>query len=83
MASGSLQGRLPGLSCYEVILRRQSRLREPALENAGSFMLNCKLSGRTKSGSALTVGIVKAQGSKKPMPPLGAAINSAAINHGG
>ena len=34
-------------------------------------MLNCKLSGRTKSGSALTVGIVKAPCSGKPMPPLG------------
>ena len=32
------------------------------------LMLNCKLSGRTKFGSALTVGIVKAQCSRKSAP---------------
>ena len=34
-------------------------------------MLNCKLSGRTKSVSALTVGIVQAQCSKKAAPSGG------------
>ena len=33
--------------------------------------LNCKLSGRTKSGSALTVDIVPAQCSRKPAPSGG------------
>ena len=36
--------------------------------------LNCKLSGRTKSGSALTVGIVPAQGSRKVAPSGGGKI---------
>ena len=34
-------------------------------------MLNCKLSGRTKSGSTLTVGIVQVQGSRKAAPSGG------------
>ena len=34
-------------------------------------MLNCKLRGRTKSGSALTVGIVQAQRSGKVAPSGG------------
>ena len=33
--------------------------------------LNCKLSGRTKSGSALTVGIVQVQRSRKVAPSGG------------
>ena len=36
--------------------------------------LNCKLSGRTKSGSALTVGIVPALRSGKPAPSGGRKI---------
>ena len=39
-------------------------------------MLNCKLSGRTKSGSALTVGIVQAQRSGKVAPSGGSKIIS-------
>ena len=35
------------------------------------LMLNCKLSGRTKFGSALTVGVVKAQCSRKSAPSGG------------
>ena len=34
-------------------------------------MLNCKLSGRTKSGSTLTVGIVPVQCSRKARPLWG------------
>ena len=35
--------------------------------------LNCKLSGRTKSGSALTVGIVQALRSRKAAPSGGSS----------
>jgi|GEM_PF-2919725 len=38
------------------------------------LMLNCKLRGRTKSGSALTVGIVQAQCSAKVAPYGGSKI---------